>query len=64
MSNSEDSLANTMISSTLAGSIAKLLVHPIDTIKAKVQVSQSRIDRVQDFSGGVVKNLIKKTYQQ
>lgn len=58
-----ENLANTMIASTLAGSIAKLMVHPIDTIKAKVQVNRSRIDRLRDFTGGAATDIIRKTYR-
>ena len=58
-----EKLRTTMMASTLAGSVAKFVVHPIDTIKAKVQVNRSRIDNLQDFRQGVIKDIIGKTFQ-
>lgn len=47
----------------IAGFIAKVVVHPIDTIKAKVQVNRSRIDNFKDFNQGLITQIIRKTYQ-
>lgn len=52
-----------MIASSLAGSLAKLVVHPIDTIKAKVQVNRARIEKLSDYQKGLVSETIRKTWK-
>lgn len=56
-------IAATTVASTLAGFIAKIAVHPIDTVKAKVQVNRARIDNLRDFNKGVITDIISKTYR-
>lgn len=63
MSDKKNELAATSVASTLAGFIAKIAVHPIDTIKAKVQVNRSRVDNLKDFNKGVVTDIIRNTYR-
>ena len=61
MSKNND-IAATSLASTLAGFIAKVVVHPIDTVKAKVQVNRTRIDNLKDFNKGLIAEIIQKTY--
>lgn len=47
--NSDKTLKVTMISSLFCGSLAKLITHPLDTIKAKLQVNtESTIYKIRD----------------
>jgi hypothetical protein len=55
-------IKTTIVAGAIAGCIAKFCVHPIDTIKAKVQVNRARIDNLKDFNQGIVWDIIKKTY--
>ncbi len=43
----------TSIASPFAGMIAKFLLHPIDTIKAKVQVNRIKLHSVTDYKPGM-----------
>lgn len=47
----------TSIASPFAGMIAKFVMHPIDTIKAKVQVNRMELKSVSDYKVGMVTNL-------
>ena len=43
----------TSIASPFAGMIGKLIMHPVDTIKAKVQVNRIAIHKVKDIKAGM-----------
>jgi hypothetical protein len=42
-----------MIASPLAGMIGKFLLHPVDTLKAKVQVNRIQLHSVTDYKPGM-----------
>jgi hypothetical protein len=42
-----------MLGSIASGSIARLLVHPIDTVKARVQASTATVDAVRGVTAAV-----------
>lgn len=52
-------LVATSIASPFASMIAKFLLHPIDTIKAKVQVNRMALHSVTDYKPGTILNLSK-----
>lgn len=47
----------TSIASPFASMIAKFVMHPIDTIKSKVQVNRIALKSVTDYKAGMVTNL-------
>jgi hypothetical protein len=53
----------TTSASAIAGSIGKFVMHPVDTIKAKWQVSTSKVNTLDDYRSGKVKDIIKKTWR-
>lgn len=50
-------LLATSMASPFAGMIAKFVMHPVDTIKSKVQVNRMEMKSVADYRPGVVLNL-------
>ena len=57
LNNADDNTMKiTMISSLFCGSLAKMITHPFDTVKAKIQVQTiSKVFKIRD----VIKNTIK-----
>ena len=51
------SMLATSLASPFAGMIGKFVMHPVDTIKAKVQVNRMKLRSVNDYKPGLVKNL-------
>ena len=47
----------TSLASPFASMIAKFVMHPIDTIKTKVQVNRVALKSVTDYKSGMVGNL-------
>ena len=47
----------TSIASPFASMIAKFVLHPIDTIKSKVQVNRMQLKKVSDYKPGTVLQL-------
>ena len=47
----------TSIASPFAGMIGKFVMHPVDTIKSKVQVNRMQLRSVSDYKFGTVKEL-------
>lgn len=47
----------TSIASPFASMIAKFVMHPIDTIKSKVQVNRMQLKSVSDYKIGMVTNI-------
>lgn len=47
----------TSIASPFASMIAKFIMHPLDTIKSKVQVNRIALKSVNDYKPGMVTNL-------
>jgi len=47
----------TSIASSFASMIARFVMHPVDTMKAKVQVSKNSLKSVSDYKVGMVTNL-------
>lgn len=52
----------TSIASPFAGMIAKFIMHPIDTIKAKVQVNRIALHSVKDIKSGMAIDLGNQIY--
>jgi hypothetical protein len=56
-SKSDNTLKVTIISSLFCGSLAKLITHPLDTIKAKLQVNtETTVHKIRD----VLRNTTEK----
>ena len=49
----------TSIASPFAGMIGKFVMHPVDTIKAKVQVNRMTLRTVADYKPGTVTKISK-----
>lgn len=47
----------TSIASPFAGMIGKFVMHPVDTIKSKVQVNRMQLKSVSDYKSGTVTRL-------
>ena len=55
--NSDNTLKVTMVSSLFCGSLAKLITHPLDTVKAKLQVhTETTVYKIRD----VFRNTLNK----
>lgn len=50
-------LLATSIASPFAGMIGKFVMHPVDTIKSKVQVNRMQLKSVSDYKPGTVTRL-------
>lgn len=57
--NRKRNMMATSIASPFAGMIAKFVMHPIDTIKSKVQVNRMELKSVSDYKFGMVSKLSK-----
>lgn len=57
--NIKRNLLATSMASPFAGMIAKFVMHPVDTIKSKVQVNRMEMKSVADYKHGTVLKLSK-----
>lgn len=54
---SNEELFATSIAAPIAGMISKFITHPIDTIKAKVQVNTMKLTNVSDIKIGMTSDI-------
>lgn len=57
-------LSGTFLSGLLSGTINKFLVHPIDTIKARIQINQIKYEQLGNIQQIGILNTAKKIYRQ
>jgi hypothetical protein len=62
--NQKRNIAATSIASPFAGMVARFVMHPIDTVKAKVQVSRIALKSLTDYKSGMVGNIGKFLFIQ